>query len=170
MLAITEEVGRWESKSKWMQILSKPIFPIWYGNMWKVRNQTLQAMLDAHVKNPEVQGILAGLWGYYSLPPSNLSAFYYAIGTGPYLQNGSYYGKYRSQDLSSALAGVIEAAGGKIIYDTAVEKIRVENGRVKGVLAGGDEIPARAVVSNASALSLFKEMIQPSACAGIVYP
>ena len=135
MLAITEEVGRWESKRKWMQILSKPIFPIWYGNMWKVRNQTLQAMLDAHVKNPEVQGILAGLWGYYGLPPSNLSAFYYAIGTGPYLQNGSYYSKYRSQDLSSALARVIEAAGGKIIYDTAVEKIRVENGRVKGVLA-----------------------------------
>ena len=60
------------------------------------------------------------------------------------------------------MAGVIEAAGGNLIYDTAVEKIRVENGRVKRVLAGGNEIPARAVVSNASAISVFKEMIQPS--------
>lgn len=60
------------------------------------------------------------------------------------------------------MAEVIEAAGGNLIYDTAVEKIRVKNGRVKHVLAGGDEIPARAVVSNTSALSVFKEMIQPA--------
>lgn len=162
MLAITAEVGRWDKKSKWAQTLAKPIFPVRYAHMWKVRNKTLQEMLDAHVSDPEVKGILAGLWGYYGLPPSELSAFYYAIGTGPYLKNGSYYSKYRSQDLSNGLAEVIEGAGGKIIYDTAVEKIRVHNGRVKGVLAGGAEIPARAVVSNASALSVFKEMVPPA--------
>jgi phytoene dehydrogenase-like protein len=162
MLAITEEVGRWEGKSKWAQTLTKPVFPIRYAKMWNVRNKTLKEMLDEHVKDPEVQGILAGLWGYYGLPPSELSAFYYSIATGPYLKNGSYYSKHRSQDLSNALAEVIEEAGGNIIYDTAVEKIRVENGRVKSVMAGGDEIPARAVVSNASALSVFKEMIPPA--------
>lgn len=161
MLAIAEEVWRWEKKSKWAQTLSKPLFPIRYANMWKVRNITLKEMLDAHVKDQEVQAILAGLWGYYGLPPSELSAFYYAIGTGPYLKNGSYYSKYRSQDLSNAFAEVIEEAGGELIYDTAVEKIRVQNGRVEGVLAGGKEIAARAVVSNASAPSVFDQMLEP---------
>ncbi len=55
-----------------------------------------------YIKNPDLQHVLGSLWGYYGLPPSKLSGFYYANATGGYLKNGSYYIKQRSQDLSDA--------------------------------------------------------------------
>ena len=80
--------------------------------------------------------------------------------TGDYLKNGSYYIKDRSQDLSNAIAEVIEANGGRILYDSAAQKILVKDGAVAGIeLDGGETLPARAVVSNASALRTFQEML-----------
>ena len=163
LLAIDDEVDRWGRMGKLAQTLSKPIFPLRFGNMWNVRNQTLADLLDDHVKDDTVKSLLAGLWGYYGLPPSRLSAFYYAVATGDYLKNGSYYVKDRSQDLSNALAETIEDAGGRLVFDTRVEKILTADGAVRGVEAGGEEIPARAVVSNASALSTFHQMLPPDA-------
>ena len=121
-------------------------------------------MLNEHVKNPELQHVLSALWGYYGLPPSRLSAFYYANATGGYLTNGSYYIERRSQALSDALADVIEKAGGTIHYETPAEKIELKDGRVAGVrTAAGKVFPARTVVSNASALTTFKKMLPAGA-------
>ena len=61
-----------------------------------------------YVKNPDLQHLLGSLWGYYGLPPSKLSGFYYANATGGYLKNGSYYIKQRSQDLSDAMVEAID--------------------------------------------------------------
>jgi len=94
-----------------------------YPKMWKVRNKTLDQLSEGFVKDPVLRDILAGLWGYYGLPPSKLSGFYYAMATGEYLKNGSYYIKPNSQALSDALVQVIEASGGKVVYETRAEKI-----------------------------------------------
>lgn len=76
------------------------------------------------------------------------------------LKNGSYYVKERSQDLSWALADVIEGSGGEVLYETLVQEILTKNGAVKGVrISGGKVLPARAVVSNASAITTFKKML-----------
>jgi prolycopene isomerase len=145
----------------------KPIFPIQYRKMWRIRNKTLADLIGEYVKDPKLKAVLAGLWGYYGLPPSKLSGFYYANATGCYLKNGSYYIKQRSQDLSYALAEVIGAHGGKILYETAARQIVVKNGSVKGVaVAGGEVLPARAVVSNANALSTFREMLPSGSVPG----
>jgi phytoene dehydrogenase-like protein len=161
MIAISEEENRLDlKKGKFFKLF----FPFQYRKMWNVRNKTLADLMNAYVKNSELQEILAALWGYYGLPPTKLSGFYYANATGGYLQNGSYYIRQRSQDLSDAIAEVIMVNGGKIIYDTAVDRILVEKGIVKGVgLTGGETLPARAVVSNASALTTFREMVPEGA-------
>ena len=86
----------------------KLFFPLQYRKMWHVKNQTLADMLSEHVQNQKLKDALAGLWGYYGLPSSQLSAFYYSVATGGYLKNGSYYIKQRSQDLSNAMAQEIE--------------------------------------------------------------
>jgi prolycopene isomerase len=66
--------------------------------------------------------------------------------------------------LSYAIAEVIEENGGKILYDSTVDRILVEEGVVKGVgLAGGETLPARAVVSNASAPATFQKMVPEGA-------
>jgi len=116
--------------------------------------------MDRFTTDMELQHVLAALWGYYGLPPAQLSGFYYANATGGYLQNGSYTIRGRSQALSNALAEVIEERGGKILYNTPVERVTVRNGRVTGVVtAGGETLPARTVVSNASARTLMTRMI-----------
>jgi len=157
MVGIAEEAERLhKKKGKFF----KPIFPLQYSKMWKVRNKTLADLMNDYTKDPSLQNILAALWGYYGLPPSRLSGFYYAVATGEYLKNGSYYVKERSLDLSYALADVIEGSKGKILYETSVQEILVKDGAVKGIVtSGGKTLPARAVVTNASALTTFNKML-----------
>ena len=162
LLAIEAETERYGQSSPAVQKWTKPLFPLLYPKMWKVRSQTLADMLAEHIASPQVRGFLSFLWGYYGLPPSRLSGFYYAIATGEYLRNGSYYIKSRSQALSNALAGAVEAAGGNLLYNTTAERIVLKNGAAAGVvLSGGQVLPARAVVCNADAPTLFQSMLPP---------
>jgi all-trans-retinol 13,14-reductase len=157
MVGIAEEADKLHMKEG---KFFKPFFPIQYRRMWNVRKKTLADLLNDYVKNTALQNILASLWGYYGLPPSKLSGFYYAVATGDYLKNGSYYIKPRSQELSNVLAKAIETQGGKILYGTSAEKILVKNRTVEGVaISGGKVLPARAVVSNASVLDTFNKML-----------
>ncbi len=164
IVGIVEEADRLqERKGKFV----KSAFPTEFPKLWNVRNKTLAGFLDGFVKNPDVKNALSAQWGYYGLPPSKLSGFYYAIAFGEYLTKGSYYIKPRSQALSNGLADVIEASGGKILYGTEVQKILVEDGAASGVvISGGKTLPARAVVSNASAVTTLKEMLP----AGVLPP
>ena len=156
MIAIAGEADRLHRKGSYFKL----IFPIQYRKMWNVRNKTLADLLDDYIKDPALKDVLAALWGYYGLPPSKLSGFYYAVATGDFLKNGSYYIKQRSQDLSYALADVIEKSGGEILYETAAEKILIKDKAVAGVaISEGKVLPARAVVSNASALTTFRQML-----------
>jgi prolycopene isomerase len=140
----------------------KPLFPVQYPRMWKIRDKSLAQFLDDYVRDPALRDCLTALWGYYGLPPSKLSAFYFAVATGDYLKNGSFYIKPNSQALSNALVEVIEAHGGKVLLETKVEKILVKNRQVQGLsISKGKTLPARAVISNASALRTFREMLTP---------
>jgi len=159
MIGIAEEVDKLHRKKG---RFFKYIFPIQYRKMWKIRNKTLADLINEYVKDSVLKDVLSFNWGYYGLPPSKLSGFYYANAVGEYLKNGSYYVKPRSQELSNVLAQTVETStsGGKMLYGTSVEKILVKDGAVNGVLiSGGKVLPARAVVSNASALTTLKEML-----------
>jgi prolycopene isomerase len=160
ILAIHGESEAYGRKGEALKRWSKVFFPMLYPRMWKVRRQTLADLLNDHVSDPEVRSMLSFLWGYYGLPPESLSAFYYAIATASYLKNGSFYIQDRSQQLSDLLAETVTAAGGQLIYDTAAEKIALKDGAVSQViLSDGRQLPARAVVSNGSAPTLFNEML-----------
>ncbi len=159
MTGLSEEVEKFsQKKGKFIKIL----FPFQYKKMWNIRNKTLADFINDYVKDPGLKNVLSALWGYYGLPPSRLSGFYYANATGGYLKDGSFYIKQRSQNLSDLLADVIEKSGGKIIYNTSAEKILTGNSAVTGVtLSGGQTLPAKAVVSNASSITTFKKMLAP---------
>jgi prolycopene isomerase len=161
MIAIADEVDTL-SRNKGRFI--KLFFPFQYRKMWNSRNKTLADLIGDYIKNPQLQQALGALWGYYGLPPSKLSGFYYANATGGYLKNGSYYIKERSQDLSDALVEAIESRGGRVLFDTRVNRIKIKNGAVQGVdLDSGETLPARAVISNASALATFDQMLPADA-------
>ncbi len=128
--------------------------------MDRLEKITLADWLAQHVKSTEVRGLLSAFWGYYGLPPSRLSALYYAIATGEYLVTGGQYFKTRSQDLSNALMDAVIEKGGEVLLETAAKRILVKKGRVFGVEDdNGTRHPARAVIANSNVPDLFGDLI-----------
>lgn len=136
-------------------------FPADFPHLFKFHQSTWGQMVDARIKNPKLKAIVSSQWGYYGLPPSKLSCFYYAMPFMGYLQSGGFYPKGRSQDISNAFAKYIESHGGKILLKTRAEKILMKNGAASGVkTADGKTFTARAVVSNASPFATLGKMIE----------
>ena len=133
--------------------------PTRYPRLWNIRDKTLAAFVDGFVRDPRLKEALTLGWESYGLPPSRLSAFLYVVANASKL-DGQFYVKNRSQDLSDALAESIEKAGGRVVCDTMVERITLKNQAVTGVeTAEGGPLPAKVIVSNASALTTFDRML-----------
>jgi len=135
-------------------------FAVDFPFIFKSYDKTWGTMVDARVKNPKLKAIVSGQWGYYGLPPSKLSSFYYAIPNIGYLNGGGFYPKGRSQSISDALVKFIVGRGGTVLLNTRVNKILVTDHAATGVAtADGKEFKAKVVVSNANAFDTFQKMI-----------
>jgi phytoene dehydrogenase-like protein len=158
MKGLADNVGRL-ANAKGQVDMSK--FPIEFPHLFKFHQWTWGQMVDARIKNPRLKAIISAQWGYYGLPPSKLSCFYYVMPFMGYLSAGGFYPKGRSQNISNAFAGFIESHGGKILLNTKVEKILVKDGSASGVgTAGGKAFTAKVVVSNANPFATFGRMIE----------
>ena len=135
-------------------------FPAKFPFLFKNFNRTWGAMVDDRIKNPRLKAVISGLWGYFGLPPSKLSPFYYAMPVMGYLEGGGYYPAGTSQKISHALAGIIKTNGGQVKLNTRVEKILTRDHAAYGVrTADGSEFRGRAVISNANAIDTFTKMM-----------
>jgi prolycopene isomerase len=122
---------------------------------------TLQDFMDDHFADPELQALFACLWDFHGLPPSRLSAIYYAMNIGDILKHGACCILERSKGLSHSLAGVIQDHGGTLLLGSPVRTILTRNTKVTGVeLENGKQLPARTVVSNASPLTAFNRLLK----------
>jgi phytoene dehydrogenase-like protein len=158
MEGLTHEIGQLTSAGGQVDMSRFPIdFPLIYAYDGK----TWGEMVDTHIRNPRLGAILSGQWGYYGLPPSRLSCYYYALPFMGYLSGGGFYPRGRSQDISSAFARYIEGNGGKVLLNTRVERILLDDRRATGVAtADGTTFTGRAVVSNADPFATFTRMIE----------
>jgi len=135
-------------------------FPTDFPYLFRLHDKTWAAMLDARIRNPKLKAIVSGQWGYYGLPPSRLSCFYYAIPFLGYLSAGGCYPRGRSQNISNALARYITAHGGTILLNTRVDRILASDGAATGVTtADGTAFTGKVVVSNADPFTTFRQMI-----------
>jgi prolycopene isomerase len=135
-------------------------FAVDFPFIFKFYSKPWGAMVDARLKNPKLKGIVSGQWGYYGLPPSKLSSFYYVLPNIGYLSGGGFYPKGRSQSISDALVKYIAGHGGTVMLNTRVVKILVTDHAAGGVVTtNGKEFKARAVVSNANAFDTFQKMV-----------
>ena len=144
-------------------------FPVDFPQLFKFSGKTWGAMMDTRIRNPRLKAIVSAQWGYYGLPPSKLSCYYYALPFLGYLAEGGYYPKGRSQDISNALARFITAHGGKVLLQTKVTRILVKDKAAYGVAtADGKEYRARVVVSNANPWDTFQKMLADRSAVGDV--
>jgi phytoene dehydrogenase-like protein len=135
-------------------------FPVDFPHLFRYHTATWGTMVDSRIKNPRLKAIISSQWGYYGLPPSRLSSFYYALPFLGYLSEGGFYPRGRSQDISNALARVIRTRGGTILLGTSVRKIVTKGGAATGITtADGKEFSARVVVSNINPFDTFQKMI-----------
>lgn len=106
--------------------------------------------------------IMLPYWSYMGIPTSRLGFVIWAAMLISYLEKGAYVPRMRCQEMTMAMESRIRELGGSIEYNTKVEKILVEKGRVAGVqIAGGGKIATRQVVSNASQSLVYGQMIHP---------
>ncbi|HOZ21364.1 MAG TPA: FAD-dependent oxidoreductase [bacterium] len=148
MQGLADDIGRLSAKQGQVDMSN---FPNDFPFLFRFYSKTWGEMADTRIRNPKLKTIVSGQWGYYGLPPSRLSCFYYALPFTGYLNGGGFYPKGRSQDISNAFVKYLSDRGGKVLLKSRVDEILLSNGAATGVRThDGRTFTARAVVSNAS--------------------
>jgi phytoene dehydrogenase-like protein len=116
-----------------------------------------------HRLSQKAAGVLLGEQGCYAVRPSETPVVM-AAGLTDHFLRGAYYPVGGGQVLAGRLIEAIRAYGGEVRTNCPVDRIRIEQGRVVGVLAGRknrppEEIDAPIVVSNADLKRTFFELV-----------
>ena len=107
----------------------------------------------------KARAVLAAESGAYATPPSRAPVLLHAALMDHYLK-GAFYPRGGGQVIPAHLVDVVRSHGGEVRTRAPVERILVEDGRAAGVrLAGGEELRAPVVVSNADLKRTYLEMI-----------
>ena len=129
------------------------------GNVLKWMRATGADLINAHVSDPVLRGVLSGQSGDHGMPPSQVSAFMHAGITDHYL-NGGYYPLGGAFTIPRAFVRALKRASGEIRLQSRVKRILVEGKRVIGVeLESGEVIRAEVVISNADPEVTFGKLI-----------
>jgi len=129
------------------------------GNVLKWMRATGADLINAHINDPVLRGVLAGQSGDHGLPPSQVSAFMHAGITHHYLEGG-YYPLGGAFTIPRAFVRALKRAGGEIRLKSRVKRIMLEGRKVIGVeLESGEEILADVVISNADPEVTFGKLI-----------
>ncbi len=148
MQGLADDIGRISARQGQVDMSN---FPNDFPFLFKFYGKTWGEMAGTRIRSPKLKAIVSGQCGYYGLPPSRLSCFYYAMPFMGYLKGGGFYPKGRSQDISNAFVKYLSDRGGKVLLKSRVDEILLSNGAATGVRThDGRTFTARAVVSNAS--------------------
>jgi len=117
-------------------------------------------VLNRDVQDPRARAVLSQYWGYFGLPPSQVSFLYFAMGLAAYVKQGPTFPKGRSQALSSAFLASFEELGGEARMNCGVARIVTSGDRATGVITeAGEEITADWIISNADPITTCRDMI-----------
>ena len=128
---------------------------------WRLAHRTTRSVLDSRFRDERLKAVLGARWGDHGLPPSRSAFLAHAVITRHYLEGG-FYPVGSAASIAEGARRVIEGAGGAVRVRAGVERILVERGRAAGVrLAGGEEIRAPVVISDAGARATFLDLLPP---------
>jgi phytoene dehydrogenase-like protein len=126
----------------------------------QLRNKTFNDFLNIYFKDHQIKSILAVFLGNIGLPPSRVSALASAILFREFVMDGGYYPKGGMQAFPDAFVERFIEWGGEIIFREKVEKIILQNQRIKGIVIDKNNfIPSKTVVSNCDAANTFIQLI-----------
>jgi phytoene dehydrogenase-like protein len=116
-----------------------------------------------HGLSEPAAAVILGEQGCYAVRPSNTPVVM-AAGLNDHFLRGAYYPEGGGQVIAGRLIEAIRAYGGEVRTQSPVHEIRIENGRVTGVVTGKKshtpvEIDAPVVISNADLKRTFFELV-----------
>lgn len=105
-------------------------------------------------KNPAIRGLLLNVVG----DTINASSMFFTLGNfaagdGAYVEGGSL-------GIAQNMANRFTSLGGEIRYSSKVEKIQVENNKVKGVIVDGELIKGDAVIVTTDTLAAIDHLFE----------
>jgi len=125
-------------------------------------DRTTAGVLGGITNNRELAGVLTAQWGDYGLPPGQSSFAIHAMIAAHYFEGASYPVGGAAR-IAETILPAIEEAGGKVFVGAEVAGVMVEGGRATGVrMADGQEIRAKAVISDAGARNTFERLLAKS--------
>jgi phytoene dehydrogenase-like protein len=120
---------------------------------------SLASVLDKAQLPPALQASI-GIWTHIAGQPMTQAPAPMAFVPGLFHGVGSYYPKGGMRAVPELLLATALAAGVDIRYDTKVASIQAPQQRVAGVVtAGGEFLPAAAVMSDASGIGTYVELV-----------
>ena len=137
---------------------SREKYPVLYEYAFKPASE----VIDEIFSDPLLKYIISVYWGYLGLPSNRLSFAYFAMLFFVYIEFKPFHIRGGSQALSNAITDKFLSHGGTVRFNCGVKKIIVENGAVKGVVTeDGEKIQTKYVISNASQVTTYVQMIDP---------
>ncbi|MDH7500635.1 MAG: NAD(P)/FAD-dependent oxidoreductase, partial [candidate division NC10 bacterium] len=131
-----------------------------YPHFTQVRSLTLTQLLDRHLRDDRLKGLISGQCMYTGVPPVRASVICMGSMLMGYLQDGSYQAKGGVQRLADVLSWGVEDWGGRLLLSRRVKEILLQQERAAGVrLEDGQQIAAGAVVSAVDARQTFLQLL-----------
>ncbi len=126
----------------------------------QLRNKTFNDVLNEFFSDIELKSFFCFLLGNMALPSSQVSAFAAIALYREHIFDGGYYPKGGMQALSDAFLQRFKEFGGEILLSTKVEKIKIVNGAVEGVIINKNYLlKSKFIVSNCDAKQTFFKLI-----------
>jgi len=133
-----------------------------YANFLKTAPYSVDRVADALGVPRKAQAIFHAPWMYLGPPTSRLNFTVFAGMMAKLIAFSGYVPHHRSHEFTSAIEARIRELGGETRFNTRVDQILVEDGRVAGVVTSrGERIATKHVVSNASPALVYSRLVSP---------
>lgn len=118
----------------------KPMMAVQYPQFIELAQKSFGEMMDKYIKDKKLKGILGNVWWYFGVPPSTIASLLFSVQTTGYVEHSGGNIEGTSQSLSDSLKEVIISNYGRVILDTEVKKILIEDKKAEAVLTDQGEI------------------------------
>ena len=120
-----------------------------HSDFMRVAGHSVEEVMTALGIPKKAQDLINTYWGYLGVPTDELNAMHFLNMLYDYVVDGAAMPHLRSHELSLALVDVNQMHGGEVRYNSEVTRfLYKEDGSVEGVIANGEKLYAKEVISN----------------------
>ncbi len=136
---------------------------------YKLKNMTFQDLLDRYFKDSKIKILFYSFIFSRGTVPEKISAVIALKILKSIFTYGGFYPNGGMQSLSNRLADNLYRNEGRIIFNNAVKRIFIKNGRAYGLLGpNNEEFNADIIASNISPINTLVNLIKPMKSTGII--